>query len=204
MFERFTERARQIVVLSQEESRNRNHAYIGTEHVLMGLVREEEGVGAKILKEFGVFSHAASDFVSKRFPNGETRHDGQIPMTPRAKKILENALREALGLGHKYIGTEHILLGLIREPDSAAKTILMEDFGIKDTERIRGAVVKFLSGPAAEEPKAGTKTGTGTDWVFVENKNKEADPVADSLAKVSKFFRKLADIVDAVDKEVKK
>src|SRR5947209_3701811 len=115
MFERFTDRARRVVVLAQEEARMLNHNYIGTEHILLGLIHEGEGVAAKALESLGISLEAVRSQVEEIIGQGGSSPSGHIPFTPRAKKVLELSLREALQLGHNYIGTEHILLGLIRE-----------------------------------------------------------------------------------------
>jgi ATP-dependent Clp protease ATP-binding subunit ClpA len=143
MFERFTERARQVVVLAQEEARTLKHNYIGTEHILLGLLREEEGVAARVLAQLDVTVERVRAQVLRVVSPGEEAVAGQIPFTPRAKKVLELALREALGLGHNYIGTEHILLGLVRENDGVAARILL-DFDA-DSEKIRSEVIDTLS-----------------------------------------------------------
>ena len=149
MFERFTERARQVVVLAQEEARNYSHEYIGVEHILLGLLREEEGLAARILASLDVTIEKARLGVQARTTKvGAESPSGQIPFTPRARKALELSLREALSLGHNYIGTEHVLLGVVREGDSTAMEILKDDFKL-DGERIRNEVIRMLSGPAA-------------------------------------------------------
>src|SRR5213593_3645496 len=142
MFERFTERARQVVVLAQDEARTLNHNYIGTEHVLLGLLRQEEGVGARVLETLGVTLEDVRAQVARIVGEGEEVASGQIPFTPRAKKVLELALKEALSLGHNYIGTEHILLGLVRENEGVAARILL-DFDA-DSEKIRNEVIRML------------------------------------------------------------
>jgi ATP-dependent Clp protease ATP-binding subunit ClpC len=148
VFERFTERARQVVVLAQQEARNNKCAYIGTEHILMGILREEEGLAARVLASLDVEVGKAAKLVAAT-AQGEPREEtGQIPMTPRAKKVLELALREALGLGHNYIGTEHVLLGLLREGENKAVAILQDNFQL-DPEQIRNEVIRMLSGPSA-------------------------------------------------------
>jgi hypothetical protein len=143
MFERFTERARQVVVLAQEEARTLKHNYIGTEHVLLGLLREEEGLAARVLESLGITVQGVRGQVVRIVGTGDEVSHGQIPFTPRAKKVLELALREALGLGHDYIGTEHILLGLTRESDGVAARILL-DFDA-DSEKIRMEVSSMVS-----------------------------------------------------------
>jgi ATP-dependent Clp protease ATP-binding subunit ClpC len=145
LFERFTERARQVVVLAQEEARILKHNYIGTEHILLGLLREEEGLAARVLESLDITVERVRAQVVRIVGSGEEVTSGQIPFTPRAKKVLELALREALSLGHNYIGTEHILLGLVRENEGVAARILL-DFDA-DSEKIRNEVIRMLSGP---------------------------------------------------------
>ena len=145
MFERFTERARQVVVLAQEEARGLKHNYIGTEHLLLGLLREEEGVAARVLDSLQISTEEVRAAVVRIVGTGEEVATGQIPFTPRAKKVLELALREALSLGHNYIGTEHILLGLIREDEGVAARILLDLDA--EPEKIRNEVMRTLSGP---------------------------------------------------------
>lgn len=150
MFERFTERARQVVVLAQETARTNRCRYIGTEHILAGLVREEEGLAARILASMDASKEKVLEVVGRVNEPSETPIEGQIPFTPRTKRMLELALREALSLGHNYIGTEHILLGMVREYDSQAMKILEEDFKLKG-EDIRNEVIRMLSGPEAPQ-----------------------------------------------------
>src|SRR5262249_52734183 len=126
VFERFTERARQVVVLAQDEARGFKHNYIGTEHILLGLLREEEGLAAMALESFDITVEEMRAQVARIVGQGDQITTGQIPFTPRAKKVLELALREALSLGHDYIGTEHILLGLVRENSGVAAQILLD------------------------------------------------------------------------------
>ncbi len=145
MFERFTERARQVVVLAQDEARTLKHNYIGTEHILLGLLREEEGLAARVLDSLDITVEEVRAQVARIVGQGDEVTTGQIPFTPRAKKVLELALREALSLGHNYIGTEHILLGLVRENEGVAARILL-DFDA-DAEKIRNEIIRMLSGP---------------------------------------------------------
>src|SRR5437868_5132408 len=159
MFERFTERARQVVVLAQEEARTLKHNYIGTEHILLGLLREEEGLAARVLESFDITVERVRAQVVRIFGSGEEVTSGQIPFTPRAKKVLELALREALSLGHNYIGTEHILLGLVRENEGVAARILL-DFDA-DSEKIRNEVIRMLSGPGSRQRGAGGAGAAG-------------------------------------------
>ena len=126
MFERFTDRARRVVVLAQEEAKMLNHNYIGTEHLLLGLIHEGEGVAAKSLESLDISLDAVREQVQEIIGQGQQQPTGHIPFTPRAKKVLELSLREALQLGHNYIGTEHILLGLIREGEGVAAQVLVK------------------------------------------------------------------------------
>jgi ATP-dependent Clp protease ATP-binding subunit ClpC len=159
MFERFTERARQVVVLAQEEARTLKHNYIGTEHILLGLLREEEGLAARVLESLDITVERVRAQVVRIVGSGEEVTSGQIPFTPRAKKVLELALREALSLGHNYIGTEHILLGLVRENEGVAARILL-DFDA-DSEKIRNEVIRMLSGPGGRRSGSGQSSGSG-------------------------------------------
>src|SRR5687767_12659133 len=144
MFERFTDRARRVVVLAQEEARMLNHNYIGTEHILLGLIHEGEGVAAKALESLNISLEAVRQQVEEIIGQGQAAPTGHIPFTPRAKKVLELSLREALQLGHNYIGTEHILLGLIREGEGVAAQVLQK-LGA-DLNRVRSTVIQLLSG----------------------------------------------------------
>jgi ATP-dependent Clp protease ATP-binding subunit ClpC len=146
VFERFTERAKQVVVLAQDEARALRHNYIGTEHILLGLLREEEGLAARVLESLDITVEEVRAQVARIIgPGDEPIVSGQIPFTPRAKKVLELSLREALSLKHNYIGTEHILLGLVRENEGVAARILL-DFDA-DAEKIRNEIMRVLSGP---------------------------------------------------------
>jgi len=149
MFERFTDRARRVVVLAQEEARMLNHNYIGTEHILLGLIKEGEGVAAKGLEALGISLDGVRTQVEEIIGQGQQAPSGHIPFTPRAKKVLELSLREALQLGHNYIGTEHILLGLIREGDGVAAQVLVK-LGA-DLNRVRQQVIQLLSGYQGKE-----------------------------------------------------
>ena len=144
MFERFTDRARRVVVLAQEEARGLNHNYIGTEHILLGLIHEGEGVASKALESLGISLEAVREQVQEIIGQGQQAPTGHIPFTPRAKKVLELSLREALQLGHNYIGTEHILLGLIREGEGVAAQVLVK-LGA-DLSRVRQQVIQLISG----------------------------------------------------------
>ena len=157
VFERFTERARQVVVLAQDEARALKHNYIGTEHILLGLLREEEGLAARVLESLDITVEEVRAQVARIVGQGDEVTTGQIPFTPRAKKVLELALREALSLGHNYIGTEHILLGLVRENEGVAARILL-DFDA-DAEKIRNEIIRMLSGPGRRQQGSGQSSG---------------------------------------------
>ncbi len=159
MFERFTERARQVVVLAQDEARALKHNYIGTEHILLGLLREEEGLAARVLESLDITVEEVRAQVARIVGQGDEVTTGQIPFTPRAKKVLELALREALSLGHNYIGTEHILLGLVRENEGVAARILL-DFDA-DAEKIRNEIIRMLSGPGRRQQGAAAGAAGG-------------------------------------------
>ena len=150
MFERFTDRARRVVVLAQEEARMLNHNYIGTEHILLGLIHEGEGVAAKALTSLGISLEAVRQQVEEIIGQGQQAPSGHIPFTPRAKKVLELSLREALELGHNYIGTEHILLGLIREGEGVAAQVLVR-LGA-DLNRVRQQVVHLVHSEKGDRP----------------------------------------------------
>src|SRR4051812_28126968 len=152
MFERFTDRARRVVVLAQEEARMLNHNYIGTEHILLGLIHEGEGVAAKALESLGIALEGVRAQVEEIIGQGQQAPSGHIPFTPRAKKVLELSLREALQLGHNYIGTEHILLGLIREGEGVAAQVLQK-LGA-DLNKVRQQVLQLLSGYQGKETAA--------------------------------------------------
>ncbi|SHK70110.1 ATP-dependent Clp protease ATP-binding subunit ClpC [Pseudonocardia thermophila] len=159
MFERFTDRARRVVVLAQEEARMLNHNYIGTEHILLGLIHEGEGVAAKALESLGIALEGVRQQVEEIIGQGQQAPSGHIPFTPRAKKVLELSLREALQLGHNYIGTEHILLGLIREGEGVAAQVLVK-LGA-DLNRVRQQVLQLLSGYQGKEPAESGSSGRG-------------------------------------------
>ncbi len=167
MFERFTDRARRVVVLAQEEARLLNHSYIGTEHILLGLIHEGEGVAAKALESLNISLEAVRSQVEEIIGQGGSSPSGHIPFTPRAKKVLELSLREALQLGHNYIGTEHILLGLIREGEGVAAQVLVK-LGA-DLSRVRQQVIQLLSGyqggspsSAKGEPQPASSSASGS------------------------------------------
>ena len=211
MFERFTDRARRVVVLAQEEARLLNHNYIGTEHILLGLIHEGEGVAAKALESLGVSLEAVRNQVEEIIGQGGTSPSGHIPFTPRAKKVLELSLREALQLGHNYIGTEHILLGLIREGEGVAAQVLVK-LGA-DLSRVRQQVIQLLSGYSGPGGQAGgdpekagaTSGGVGGDSPsgslgldqFGRNltqlaRDKELDPVIGRMRETERVMQVLS------------
>jgi len=159
VFERFTDRARRVVVLAQEEARLLNHNYIGTEHILLGLLNEGEGIAAQALESLDINLASVRDEVVKIIGQGQQSPSGHIPFTPRAKKVLELSLREALQLGHNYIGTEHILLGLIREGEGVAAQVLQQ-LGA-ELQKVRQTVIQLLSGPGGSEEQTPKGAGTG-------------------------------------------
>jgi ATP-dependent Clp protease ATP-binding subunit ClpC len=201
LFERFTERARQVVVLAQDEARALKHNYIGTEHILLGLLREEEGLAARVLESLDITVEEVRAQVARIVGQGDEVTTGQIPFTPRAKKVLELALREALSLGHNYIGTEHILLGLVRENEGVAARILL-DFDA-DAEKIRNEIIRMLSGPGRRQAGAGGPSGEGKSKSsklldqFGRNFTKQAqegklDPVVGRQTEIERIMQILA------------
>ncbi len=167
MFERFTEKARRVVVYAQEEARMLNQNYIGTEHLLLGLIREQDGIAAKALESLNISLEDVHAQVEDLIGRGTFVPTGHIPFTPRAKKVLELSLREALQLGHNYIGTEHILLGLIREGEGVAAQVLL-NLGA-DLEKVRSAVIQLLSGHYGKQPEAGEeRRGPGGQSILDE------------------------------------
>jgi ATP-dependent Clp protease ATP-binding subunit ClpC len=149
MFEKFTDRARRVLVLAQEEARMLNHNYIGSEHILLGLIHEGEGVAAKALESLGISLDAVRQQVEEIIGQGQQAPSGHIPFTPRAKKVLELGLRESLQLGHNHIGTEHILLGLLREGEGVAAQVMVR-LGA-DLNRVRREVIRLVSGDVSDE-----------------------------------------------------
>jgi len=183
MFERFTDRARRVVVLAQDEARNLDHNYIGTEHILLGLLREGDGVAARALASLGVSLDAVRQRVEEIIGRGpQPAPSGHIPFTPRAKKVLELSLREALQLGHTYIGTEHILLGLIREGDGVAAQVIVAS-GV-DLNLARQRVIQVLTGRAGPQDAPGDAAAYLRDRLaaitarlaVIERRLGEADP----------------------------
>ena len=168
MFERFTDRARRVVVLAQDEARTLSHDYIGTEHILLGLIREDGGVAARALESLGITEEAARRQVQEITGRGQQDPPGgHIPFTPRAKKILQLSMREAIALGHAYIGTEHILLGLVREDDGAAVRVL-NGLGV-DAVRVRQQVIRLVSARRVQaDPGTGRAAGRGKRKLLAE------------------------------------
>src|SRR5437879_7019340 len=199
MFERFTDRARRVVVLAQEEARMLNHNYIGTEHILLGLIHEGEGVAAKALESIGISLEAVRSQVEEIIGQGQAAPTGHIPFTPRAKKVLELSLREALQLGHNSIGTEHILLGLIREGEGVAAQVLQK-LGA-DLGRVRQQVIQLLSGyGSTQEQRSGeqaTPTGSpildqfGRNLTALASSNK-LDPVIGREKEIERVMQVLS------------
>ena len=201
MFERFTDRARRVVVLAQEEARLLNHNYIGTEHILLGLIHEGDGVAAKALESLGISLDAVREQVQEIIGTGQQAPSGHIPFTPRAKKVLEFSLREALQLGHNYIGTEHILLGLIREGEGVAAQVLVK-LGA-DLNSVRQHVIQLLSGYQGKEPVAsggpqeGTPAGSAVLDQFGRNLTQAAregklDPVIGRALEIERVMQVLS------------
>ena len=200
VFERFTDRARRVVVLAQEEARMLHHNDIGTEHILLGLIGEGEGVAAKALESLGISLEAVRQEVEEIIGRGQQAPPGHIAFTPRAKKVLELALREAQQLGHNYIGTEHILLGLIREGEGVAAQVLVK-LGA-DLERVRQQVIQLLHGHQGKQPvDDGRRRG----------KRARARLMDDALARIEALDRRLAAMerwvgmrpdLDDVDQEI--
>jgi ATP-dependent Clp protease ATP-binding subunit ClpC len=174
VFERFTDRARRVVVLAQEEARMLNHDYIGTEHLLLGLIHEGDGVAYRALSQMGVSLSEVRGAIQQMIGEGQRAPTGHIPFTPRAKKVLELSLREALQLGHNYIGTEHILLGLVREGEGVAAQVLEKSGATMD--RVREAVIALLSGYSTGQAAAagGTAEPSALTWSDVPQADRPA------------------------------
>jgi ATP-dependent Clp protease ATP-binding subunit ClpC len=192
MFERFTQRARRVVVLAQEEARMLSHNYIGTEHILLGLIREGEGVAAKALESLGISLEGVRQQVETIIGRGQQAPSGHIPFTPRAKKVLELSLREAQQLGHNYIGTEHILLGLIREGSGVAAQVLVK-LGA-DLNRTRQQVVQLLHGHQGEDV-------TGEGLPLPDDPLTLADSLDRRLAAIERWVGLRPDL-DDLDQEI--
>ena len=196
MFEQFTDRARRVVALAQDEARMLNHDYIGTEHILLGLIHEGDGVAAKALESLGISLDAVRQQVLEIIGRGEQAPPGHIPFTPRAKKVLELSLREAVQLGHNYISTEHILLGLIREGDGVAAKVLVK-LGA-DLNRVRQQVIQLLHGYQGKEP---VSAGTGRGSRLVDDVLARMDALDHRLAAVERWVGMRPDL-DDLDQEI--
>jgi len=204
MFERFTDGARRLVALAQDEARRLNHDYIGTEHILLGLIHEGEGVAAKALESLGISLDAVRQQVEEIIGQGQQAPSGHIPFTPRAKKVLELSLRESLQLGHNYIGTEHILLGLIREGDGVAAQVLVR-LGA-DLNRVRHQVIQLIAGQPLQEGAPGPEVQARLDVVEIrlavlEHRVGTGPDTSDLDEQIAQVRREKESAVDARDFE---
>jgi ATP-dependent Clp protease ATP-binding subunit ClpC len=200
VFERFTDRARRVVVLAQEEARMLNHDYIGTEHILLGLIGEGEGVAAKALESLGISLEAVRQQVEKIIGRGQQAPSAHIPFTPRAKKVMELASREAQHLGHNYTGTEHILLGLIREGEGVAAQVLVK-LGA-DLDRVRQQVIQLLHGYQGKEPADdGPRRGKRARARVRDEALARIDALDRRLAEIERWVGMRPDLAD-VDQEI--
>ena len=204
MFERFTDRARRVIVLAQEEARMLNHNYIGTEHILLGLIHEGEGVAAEALESLGISLDAVRQQVEEIIGQGQEAPSGHIPFTPRAKKVLELSLRESLQLGHNYIGTEHILLGLIREGDGVAAQVLVR-LGA-DLNLVRHQVIQLIARRPLREGAPGPEVQARLDVVEIrlavlEHRVGTGPDTSDLDEQIAQVRREKESAVDAGDYE---
>jgi ATP-dependent Clp protease ATP-binding subunit ClpC len=200
MFERFTDRARRVMVLAQEEARTLNHDYIGTEHILLGLIHEGEGVAAKALELLGISLDAVRQQVEEIIDPGQQAPGGHIPFTPRAKKVLELTQREARALGHDYIGTEHILLGLIREGRGVAAQVLVK-LGA-DLNRVRQQVIQLLNGSrGADAPSEGSRRDKRARDRLLDDAFARIDSLGRRLAAIERWAGLRPDL-DDLDQEI--
>jgi len=199
VFERFTDRARRVVVLAQEEARMLDHNYIGTEHILLGLIHEGEGVAAEALETLGIDAEAVRQQVEQIIGRGQQAPPGHIPFTPRAKKVMELAGRESADLGHNYIGTEHILLGLIREGEGVAAQVLVA-LGA-DLERVRQQVVLLLSPMGKGVTSYGRRLGKRARVRLMDDALVRIDALDRRLAAIERWVGMRPD-VDDVDQEI--
>jgi ATP-dependent Clp protease ATP-binding subunit ClpC len=195
MFERFADRARRVVVLAQEEARRLDHNYIGTEHILLGLIREGEGTAAKALESFGIDLDAARRMVEEIIGRGKKATSGHIPFTPRSKKVLELSLRESLQLGHDYIGTEHILLGLVREGEGVAAQML-KNLGAPLTE-VRERVLELVrenppesSASSSPRGRVGPPVQLGEVLRRLDDLTSRMEDVLDRLTVIERHLRR--------------
>ncbi|MDP3789706.1 MAG: Clp protease N-terminal domain-containing protein, partial [Candidatus Omnitrophota bacterium] len=183
MFNRFTERARKVILLAKEEAKRFNHDYIGTEHILLGLVREGEGVAAAVLENLGLSSEKIRTEVEKLVQTGpSTIISGDIPFTPKAKKVMELAMDEAVSLGHNYVGTEHLLLGLLREGEGVASQVLI-NLGL-DLNKVRNEVMRLLGSATPDFGIAPNKSAMGRGGVM--KKTPALDAFARDLTELAK------------------
>jgi ATP-dependent Clp protease ATP-binding subunit ClpA len=200
MFERFTDRSRRVVVLAQEEARMLDHNYIGTEHILLGLIREGDGHAARALESLGISLDAVRQQVEAFIGRGQQAPSGPVPFTPRAKKVLELSLRESLQLGHNYIGTEHILLGLIREGDGVAAQVLVK-LGA-DSNRVRQQVIQLLHGYQGQDVEsAGSHPGERVGAVVPDDAAAWFDALDRRLMALERWVRMQPDLED-LDQEI--
>ena len=200
MFERFTDRARRVVVLAQEEARMLNHNYIGTEHILLGLIHEGEGVAAKALESLGISLDAVRQQVEEIIGRGQEVPSGHIPFTPRAKKVLELSLRESLQLGHNYIGPEHMLLGLVREGDGVAAQILVK-LGA-DPNRVRQQVIELVHGYQGQDVEsAASRPGGGAPADLPDDVLVRFDELERRLTALERWVSMQPDLED-LDREI--
>jgi ATP-dependent Clp protease ATP-binding subunit ClpA len=210
MFERFTDRARRVVVLAQEEARMLNHNYVGTEHILLGLIHEGEGVAAKALESLGISLQTVREKVEEIIGQGQQAPSGHIPFTPRTKKALELSLRESLQLGHNYIGTEHILLGLISEGEGVAAQVLVR-LGA-DLNRVRQEVIQLLhahrsrtesSGPSERSSVPGERSSRSGERQGTEAASpRVAGPREFWLTEIQAALTKIADRLTAIERHL--
>lgn len=190
MFERFTDRARRTVVLAQDEARRLHHDHIGTEHLLLGLVREDEGVAARVLEAMGVSPAGVRQQVGEVIGQGSVQRAGHIPFTPGAKKALEYSLREAQQLGHEHIGTEHILLGLIREEEGVAAQVL-DRLGV-ELDAARHKVIELVTGTARGSPTAVAPAAPGRRFRpsgQLDEIARKLDSIIERLAAIERHLR---------------
>jgi ATP-dependent Clp protease ATP-binding subunit ClpA len=200
MFERFTDRTRRVVVLAQEEARMLDHNYIGTEHILLGLLREGDGYAARTLESLGISLDAVRQHVQEIIGRGQQAPSGHIPFTPRAKKVLELSLRESLKLGHGYIGTEHILLGLLREGDGVAAQVLVT-LGA-DLNRVRLQVLQLLHGYQGQDVEsAGSRPGERAPAGLPDDALARFDALDRRLAALERWVSMQPDLED-LDQEI--
>jgi ATP-dependent Clp protease ATP-binding subunit ClpC len=200
MFERFTDRARRVVVLAQEEARMLEHNYVGTEHLLLGLVHDGDGVAARALESLGISLEAVRQQVEEIIGRGQHPLSGSIPFTPRAKKTMELALREAEAMGHGYVGTEHLLLGLVREGDGVAAKVIVRLGG--DLNRVRQQVILLQSGgPGSGPVSAHTRRGKQERERLIDEALSRVNPVDQRLAAIERWTGMTPDLGD-LDQEI--